>query len=277
MPSASQAIRMFAYPLLEAGNLSFPEGDYAPQLQATADGYVDLEHKISGAPLIESMLTRKLAVCACVFAVPITGYRRLLVADTLKQKIEWEHGWVGEPPYFHPLILCSEKVTHILKKSDGVHETWVGQKAIFEKGAKIALGPHFRLKSSLQSLLSIEMDERLGKGQMKVEACTEGGFFFRVGVADDLHAFLMRNQSGTSEHYAQCRSIYTHAVSSCFEVLKREYGDGDDWQAFPNLQALAGEMDKKGVDSWAEDDFCAEEAATKMYPHVVRAEAVSNE
>ena len=271
MATTSQTVRAFPYPLLEPGNLSFPDGEYAPELQVLGDGSVSIEHNLSGVPLIQYMLDERQAVQACVFSVPITGYRRLFISDSAgsSQTIKWDNDWVGEPPFLHPLILCSETVTHKLKESDGVHQTWAGQTLIFEKGAKIALGPHYRLVSSLQSLLSIDLDEQLSSGQIKVMECSEGGFTFKVGVAQDLHAFLKNNQKQGGKHYHQCRSIYTHAVSSCFSLLHRSYKEEGDWAYYRNLQSLAEEMERQGLGTWSDDNFCAEEAATKIYRHVV--------
>lgn len=229
-----------------------------------------VKHKISGAPLIERMLEQRQAVCVCVFAVPITGYRRLHVAEhnQKEHEVEWDKNWVGQPPYFHPFIACCENVSFILKEKDGVHFAWVGKQVEFRKGAKIALGPIWNLKSSLQSLLCVKSDSELGSGQMRVESCEEDGFYFNVFVAEDLYSFLIKPEE--EQDRRQARSIFIHAVSSCFLILKQDYGDEDEWKAHASLVTLTAEMEDKGIALWSDPEFHPEEAATKMYPHQVR-------
>ena len=269
MPKPSDTVRFYPYPLLEEGNLSFPEGSYVPEATRTEDGFVSIEHRISGAPLIDELLDNGQATRACAFAVPITGHRQMFLADGTAQKIEWDEQWLGEPPFFLPLVVCNQTNQRTLKESDGVHPIWIGQKVTFERGAKIAIGEHMRPTSSLQSLLSIEVDENLGPGEMRVAESTERGFYFRVQVAKDIHVLLNTNSKPDSSHYWQCRSIYTHAVSSCFAILAKGYKHEDDWQEHPNLIALANHLERHELPIWTGKEFSPEETATKLHPHLV--------
>ena len=52
-PGTSNAIRSHDHPMLESGNLSFPEGRYLLDLQPGADrSSYQITHRVEGAPLI---------------------------------------------------------------------------------------------------------------------------------------------------------------------------------------------------------------------------------
>ena len=273
MPSASDAVRSFPYPVLDEGNLSFPNGSYESEFQAAAGGYtVHVRHEIQGAPLIRRLVEEGKAACSCVVAIPVTGYRRLFLAEGFRQEARWDKDSAGEPPVFQPQIVCVEDIDHTLNKDDGVHEMWLGRRVTFPKGGKISLGSSYRLLSSMQSLLSFERNDEKGAKQMSVSACSQEGFYFQVSVRADLYDFL--NQPGEGNHLL-CHSIMVHAASACFALLAEKYGDSeneeDSWRAHPNLRALAAEMESRNLTAWYEDDFRPEEAATEMWPHRIPA------
>ena len=272
MATKSDEVRAFPYPVLEEGNLSFPDGEYTPDFKKGDDGYsVYVRHIVHRAPLIKRLVQDKQAVCCCTVSIPTTGYRRLHVAEegAFQQQIKWDPDQVSEPPFVRPLIVCRKAIRHTLNQEDGVHEVWVGEKIELEKGTKIALAPTLRTKSSMQSLLLFERDDSLEKGQMRVVLCTEGGFYFKVKMVSDLCDFIQK--PGGDERYLHRDSILAHAVSACFALLAKDYAkDGEDedgWRSYPNLRALAADMEGKGLSRWHMDDFCPEQAATSMHPH----------
>ncbi|MCY4209797.1 MAG: hypothetical protein OXD47_13135 [Gammaproteobacteria bacterium] len=265
----SDTVRAFPFPVLEDGNLSFPEGEYLPEITSNDDGYsARIYHKVNNAPLIERFVNEGRAVCCCTVSVPITGYRELFTGSGFNQDLQWDRNWVGGFPFLRPLIVCKDLISHKLCAEDGVHSMWVGQAISFDKGSKIAIGPDFRPVSSIQSLLSINKNESLASGQFRINEATDNGFYFKVEVASDLYKFLQ--QPGGGDHSKHRHSILIHAVSSCFALLAKDYREehGDKgWQPHSNLRALAGEMESKGLNVWDEDDFCPEFAATSLYPH----------
>lgn len=274
MATKSDEVRAFPYPVLEEGNLSFPDGEYTPRFEKGSDGYsADVSHTVHGAPLIERLVRDKQAVCCCTVSVPTTGYRRLHVAEegSFQQQIKWDPDQVSEPPFVRPLIVCRKAIRHTLSQGDGVHEVWIGREIELEKGTKIVLGPIFRTKSSMQSLLSFERDDSLKRGQMRVVPRTEDGFYFAVKVASDMYDFIQK--PGGGERSLHRGSILAHAVSSCFALLAKDYvkddEDEDGWRSYPNLRALDVDMESKGLSRWYMDDFCPEQAATSMHPHPI--------
>ena len=270
MPGIADSVRVFLHPVLEEGNLSFPNGDYTPEIQSGTDGYsAVVRHIVRQAPFVERLVARKQAVCCCAISIPITGYRRLFWTDGFEQKIKLDEAQLGEPPILRPLILCRQAVRHTLSREDGVHQMWVNKEIHLEKGSKLAIGPAYRMMSSLQSLLSIENDNSLQPGQIHVSGCSEDGFYFKVRMASDLYGFIQKPE-GEARYFHRC-SILTHACSSCFALLANDYednGEGEDgWRSYANLRALAAEMENKGLNIWNTEDFSPEKAATAMWPH----------
>ncbi len=271
--SGSDLVRIFPYPVLQEGNLSFPQGKYSPKVEMSADGCsATVWHVLNGAPLITRLIEEKRAACACSVSIPITSYRRVHRSEDTEQRIEWNKDIVGEPAILHPVVVCLERLQCDLSSDDGVGEAWFGRNVIFEAGAKIALGSFFRTSSSLQSLLSVIRDPELKSGRLFVELGSEDGFYFTVHVAADLHDFLQR--WGGEERRLHRNSIFTHVVSRCLELLAKEYGkeegDGEEgWRCHKNLVALASDLENRGLPIWDDDSFVPEKVATALQPHVV--------
>ena len=263
-------VRIFPYPILEEGNLSFPEGKYEVVMEPDGDS-LRVKHVVEGAPFIERLVSEKKAICACTVSVPKASYRRIYKGAGFHQIVKLDQEWLAEPPILRPIVVCCEPVEHKLSKADGVNDVWIGQRVSLGKGAKIALGSAFRPTSSMQALLSVEKDDELESGQIAVEICSEDGFYFRTKVAADLYNFIQKPGSETFALHRQ--SMLIHAVSCCFALLAKDYGnDGegeDGWRSHTNLKALAADMESKGLDMWNTEEFIPERVATEMWPHPV--------
>ena len=275
MPEATGSVRAFPYPALTEGSLSFPEGEYVPRIQPDASGYAaHVEHQLKNAPFVADIIREKKAACSCIVSIPITGYRKIFT-DLLggySQKIEWDRNSVGQSPILQPLVVLREDIKHEFSQKDGVHEMWVGRTVTLPKGAKIVVGQTLRLASAMESLLSIEKNENGdGGAQMRVTACTDSGFYFRVQVKPDLYEFLQ--SPGDGDRHLHRNSILVHAVSCCFAILAKDYAEKDaeedSWEAFQNLKILHAEMERQEIKTWDADDFLPEEAATAMWPHII--------
>ena len=134
----------------------------------------------------------------------------------------------------------------------------------------VAVKSYLRPTSSLHHLLHVVNETDLPDGCFEVKSCEEEGFYFKVHSASDLFPFL-QNASGHKDHR---KSVLTHVASRCLEILARDYSgqdeEGEDsskWELFPNLRALAGELEKKELPVWDEDGFSADRVATQLYPH----------
>lgn len=275
MPVATDSVRALPYPAITEGNLSFPEGEYLPDVQSDASGHAaHVDHKIENAPFITNAIRARKAACACIVSIPITGYRKISTNSQggYSQKIEWAEEVVGQPPILQPLVVLCEEMEHEFTQEDGVHEMWIGRTVILPKGAKIAIGETLRLASAMESLLSVEKNEdSTDRAQMRVAACTESGFYFKVQVKPDLYDFLQSPGGGNRLRHRH--SILVHAVSCCFAILAKDYCDGnveeENWESFQNLKILYAEMERQEIKTWDADDFSPEEAATVMWPHIL--------
>ncbi len=271
MPQGDGTVRCLPYPVLEDGNLSYPKGGYAIDAKPQDDGTsVIIHHAIQGAPFLDRMIQQGQGKYGCLVSVPLTGYRELHLSDEAYQQVSWDISVVGEPPMLRPLVLAVSEISCRLEPEDGVAEAWQGLNVSFPRGARLALGRYLRPSSSLHQLLDVRKKEDLQAGGLKVEACSEEGFYFQVSVASDLFLFLQN----AGEHKNHRDSLLTHVTSRCFEILKeypRDHGEDEEgatwWEKYPNLSALAEELKSKNLPVWDADGFLADEVATRLYPH----------
>ena len=105
-PGPSNAVRSHDHPMLESGNLSFPEGRYLLDFLPGEDrsSYV-IEHRIEGAALIERLLGSGQARYACIVSSPISSYRRTHLSSEPRHEVGWNSNDLGESPLFTPMIL----------------------------------------------------------------------------------------------------------------------------------------------------------------------------
>lgn len=276
--SLSNAIRSHGFPVLEAGNISYPNGRYALDFEPGKDRTSFLlRHRIEGAPLISRLLSEGKARYVCAVSSPVSSYRRTHVSETESHPIRWDENDLGEPPLFTPMIVSVASCDLLLtRERDGVHGIWDQQTVAIERGSRLALGHVVQLRSSILQLLSLQLDKELENGEFKVDPLTEGGFQFLVSLSPDLHRFLQfPGKDGIREH------IMTHIVSACLALLQSEYsGDNEDeggWNSYRNLRAFADYLDSKDLPHWSDDDFRPEWVATKLYPHVLPKESEGEE
>ena len=263
VPGPSNAVRAHDHPMLETGNLAFPEGRYVLDFRAGDDrSSYTITHHITGAPLITRLLDAGQASYACIVSSPLSSYRATHVSEEAQHEVSWDPDELGEPPMFTPVIVCSESQKITLDASrDGVHKIWNNQQITLHKGSRLALGSVIQLESSILHLLSLHEDASLKDGQFVVEPESEP-FRFRVNVSSKLHQFL---RYGASEHRS---NIMTHIVTACLARLQHEYAhdDGDSgWESHRNLKAFADYLAQQGLGHWTDDDFRPEKVATALY------------
>ena len=263
----SNAIRAHEHPMLEPGNLSFPNGRYRLDFLPGKDrSSYFITHHIEGAALINRMLESGQARYACIVSSPISGYRHTHVSECQEQEVRWNVDDLGEPPLFTPAIVCWTTLELKLSASrDGVHRIWNKQVITLSKGSRLALGNVIQLQSSILHLLSIHLDDSLDNGQFEVEIESEP-FRFRANVGAMLYKHL-RYQGGEIR-----RNIMTHIVTACLAHLQRDYDDDDGesgWRSHRNLKAFADFLAGNGHGHWTDDDFRPERVATAIYPLVL--------
>ena len=268
--SPNSAVRGHAFPVLESGNTSFPEGRYVVEFEPGSDSSsFTLRHRIEGAALIADVIADGLAQFVCTVASPISSYRVSHVTMSNTQVIGWENGDLGEPPMFTPMVVVAEPFTRKLdRERHGVHELWDGRTVAFERGMRLAVSDVAIMRSSVLNMLLFAIDPSLSDGEFQVEPDDREGFRFRVRLAPNLHRFL-RYDSGDPRR----GHIVTHIVSACFGVLKADYTEDDEedggWRSYSGLKAIATMLEERGLPHWSEEEFSPELAATRLYPHQV--------
>ena len=273
--SSLSAVRAHEFPVLEAGNLSFPNGRYIVGFEPRSDQTsFAITHRIAGAQLITDMISHGLTTFVCTVASPVSSYRASHVSETASQVVAWDEGDLGEPPLFTPMVVVSKPFSRTLDQAhDGVHQLWHGRSIKFQAGMRLAVGNVVQLRSSVLQLLSFHEEASLRDGEFQVKAETQEGFRFRVELASDLHTFLRYRTDDPARAH-----ILTHIVSACFGLLKSDFADDDDddggWRSYRSLQALAEHLQSKDLPHWSDgSEFVPELVATKLHPHRLRATA----
>lgn len=269
--SASGSVRLHEFPVLEVGNLSFPNGRYAVGFEPGSDETsFAITHRVEHAGLISDLISDRLIKFVCTVSSPASSYRASHVSEIASHVIRWDENDLGEPPLFTPMVVVSEYFKRTLDQDrHGVHKLWHGQEINFKPGMRLAVGSVVQLRSSVLNLLSFHENGELGNGEFQVKSETQEGFRFRVELASDLHRFLKFRIGHSSRAH-----IITHIVSACFNLLKSKYADDDDenggWRSYRGLCALSDLLESKRLPHWSHgDDFIPELVATKLYPHKV--------
>ena len=260
--SLSNAIRAHNHPVLEPGNLSYPDGRYTVDFIPGSDrSSFTLKHQIEGAPLIVRLLEQKRAQYVCIVSSPISAYRKTHVSDEATHDIQWDMEALGEPPLFTPMILCTAaRKLNLSQDQDGVHSLWKGAHIRLQRGSRLALGHVIQLRSSIFHLLSFRKKDDLQEGTFFVDVETEP-FRFHVNLSPDLHKYLKLSGADPTRH-----NIITHIVTACFARLQQDFRDDYDDR---NLLALAEFLESRSLPHWNTEDFRPEKVATGLYAHVL--------
>ena len=264
--------RAFPWPVLEAGNGSYPDGVYSVSIEHKITGRsFALAHEVRGANLIETWIDEGKVLFVCSVAAPVSAYRMVHVSDVGLQVVEWDTENLGSYPLFTPMLVSREKIKHTVDATkDGVSLLWHGKKLNLLKGSRISVGSTFAMQSGVRGLLDMCLKEDYSPGVLKVEPSREEGFRFKVFLAEDLFYHLQYHGQD-----AAGANIMTHIVSASLTYLRKEVSgdDGDEgWESYVNLRALADLLESKELGHWSDDDFEPELVATTLYPHRIPAE-----
>ena len=266
--------RAFPWPVLEAGNGSWPRGVYRMVCTDRNPGTSFLlTHEVRGAPLVNRWMDEGKLEFVCSVAAPRSMYRALRKSDSPRQEVVWRQEDLGEFPMFTPLIVACEEILHVAESDkDGLSGIWDGRELAVPKGARIAIGVTFKFRSGLRGMLDFRLSEDLLPGQFEVSDSAEDGFKFKVDLARDLHEHLRISRGDLAG-----RNIMTHIVNAALGVLQREWAEdkeGEGWRSYRNLVALASMLEEKGLPCWDDQHFQPEKVATALFPHKVDSEAM---
>jgi len=205
----------------------------------------------------------------CSVAAPRSMYRKLHLSNKPEQVVEWTRDDLGEYPMFTPMIIAGENIDHVANsETDGLSPMWHDKELCLPKGARLAVGPTFRLQSGINGMLDFNLDEQLEDGRYRVEESTDDGFKFKVYLATDLHQHLRLHRGDLAG-----ANIMTGIVAAALGILQRSYDkdetDGDEisWRNFRNLVGLADLLDERNLNHWSDENFKPELVATGLYPH----------
>ena len=262
---SSPIVHALPYPALEAGNLSFPDGNYEPNIKMGQDGHsAAIEHNITGAPFIERLIEEGVVGFYCLLSIPKSSVRKLYKTDRAGP-IKWEKDIVSEPPKLRPiLVYTGEDKEYTLTEECGVAELWQGKTINLPRGARLARGSFQNVKSSEHNLIRFKKTDEYSRGMIDVKVSTEDGFYFVVNAAPDIYNFVQRR--GINEPLSN--SILTAVVARCFSILLNDYKENEENSndSFPNLERLSENLKQEYGCDWNDESFDPMLAATKLYP-----------
>ena len=260
--------RALPWPVLEAGNDSFPDGEYTVACENKETGQsFTLRHEVQGAPLIERWLAEGKVEYVCTVAAPRSMYRKLHKFGAPEQVIAWQQHDLGEFPMFTPMLVARADIAHtVIAESDGLNPLWNGRELRLPRGARIAVGPTFKFQSGIEGILEFVEDKTLSDGQFWIQDSAEDGFKFKVHLATKLHQHLKHHRDDLAGN-----NTMVNIVSAALSLLQKDYRDDneeeDGWRSFPNLVGLAERLRECDIPHWAEEGFQPEYVATQLYPH----------
>ena len=271
--------KSFPFPVLSAASLDYPgEAEYVGDISRMDNSSVIVSHKITDDNAVARFLKEGRAAFACIVSMPSTMYRRVFVCDDSKSlqadsKIDYKDSGAhdsGEQPKFRPIVIKKGDCSIAAGDAGLDEQLWSGGDIRFPDGGIIAFDHWKEFKGDAGSLFQFKKDAAgaMEFGMIKVSDDTEGGFRFEVLVHP---RFLDAMQEPGDGHKPHVRSVQTHALSRGLEILARDYTE-DKWREFPNLMLLSQRLESEKLPHWEQDDFCPDEVATRLYPHLLPGE-----
>ncbi|MCY4260399.1 MAG: hypothetical protein OXC91_09075 [Rhodobacteraceae bacterium] len=266
LPGAANSVGSHGHPILETGNLAFPEGRYFVSLEQDPRSMVlQVSHRLKDAPLLDRLIHERKAQFACIVSAPISAYRKIHLSSVSRQEVDCDISNLGEPPLLTPAILCVCDTDIVLDSGrDGLHPIWDGRRVELKVGSRIAVGNVIQFVASITHLLSLHSDENMHCGGFAIEIESEP-FGFRANLHPDLHVFLRYRTGPLRDH------LMIHIVTACLARLQQDYsehyGDGEAEKGFcRQLEALGDLLESKGLPHWSDEAFRPERVATALYP-----------
>lgn len=267
-------IKSFPFPVLSPYSADYNDGiQYSAETVRMREGaFVQVSHKLVGDSLVASLLREGAATFACVVSLPSTMYRRIFLAESREmecsQVVDYTASGYGddtdvvESPMFRPIVVAKKDYVGQARNA-GLGVLWSNNTVDIPNGAIIAFDNWARFGGEHGGLFIVQKDNALDDGQMQVSPDNTAGFRFRINVGGDLYDRLKSPVHGQMHHR---KSVYTHALSAGFHILKDSYCD--EWGKYINLRLITKTLEDEGIEHWTSDDFSPEKAATILYPHI---------
>ena len=263
------------HPILAADRLDYAEGGYQASVKRAASGTgLAIGHSVWGRNLVAGFLKRGKASFAVEVASPYATYREVRMAEETKvveatQEVSWNADEVVSPVYVRPVVIATvaKPVRLQLNWKHGVHEVWKGVGVEVLGGMILAQDRFWRASSTWQSLIRLVSNEdgTLPPGAYRVETNTGEGFHFQVQMHPDLYEWMVSGEDERARLHGQ--SILTACLARGLELVKAEFGSGGRWrEEYPVLRALHDMLEEKGLQTWEDDYFPADEVASRLRP-----------
>lgn len=260
----------YAWPVLHKGSTNFPSAEYIIEFSREGESSITIKHEITNSEFINALLKTDKAKYACVISSPSSFYREVFIStdNCPTQILNLTPENYAEPPFFNPVVILTEPLKNLSVDDylTDMSPLWSGVNLNIPKGAKLAIGPIFKLSGSLVKMLIFRAEPEMKNGQFEVKERTSDGFRFEVNLSQDLFDYIKYSKESKGR-----KNILTHVITAALSLLQRKYGGSkegeeiDPWKLHPNLNVLYKHLELKNCLTWEQEDFSPEKVATALY------------
>lgn len=261
-------MRSLNIPILSSDRADYIEGnDYETRVFPSDAASFHIRHEVTGNNLVSHLLSKGDALFAAEACAPASTYRQIFVhradgSTSCAQEIQVDECLIVQPLYVRPLIIfdINRTLEIFLDQSYGVHEIWQGERIFIRNAAILGLGG-FSSRAGIHSLLKLIEDKDLPEGAFSVRPNSSDGFHFEMCVSHQLFHSI-RNPADQDHR----DSLLTAALASGLHYLKSDLANEDEWHQHVALTALHKYLKDMNLPTWDDEDFNADEVATKLKP-----------
>lgn len=217
----------------------------------TMSGTAMVRISMAGAYGLDELIASGDARWAVELRCPSTQLARIVKSSNTEFRAEWNASEIDGDLFLLPGLVA---VRDTILNPEGMDPLWGLASIPVPVGTWLARGRVHRARSLSQSLLSINLDENLRAGRMRVTPLlADGNLRFLVDLAPDLH------QRRTH------RDVQIAALIAAFGHIPLFLREREDDEGVPMvLRELKERLRAEGVKAWDEENFDPALAATAI-------------
>jgi len=268
------ATSSYSFPVLEEDRFDYIDSvQYKVDQVGTGDDYLIFEHKILGDSLIATLLRNAEAKFVTTVALKSALHRETV--DNIEEKISSTHIKQKIPlkktfetqNFFATIVYTGiDKEIVLDAQKMGLDEFWDGTAITLHKGAILARDGWRNLENTASDLLTVKKDETEKYGFNVTLISQEGGRFIAT-VQPTLYDTL----SKLPNDHPHRNSIIIHMLCLGFMEIHKDYKEDDS--ELTNFHGIKLELESKGIPTWQDEGFSANDVACHFVQHNLKWEA----
>ncbi len=264
-----------SFPVLEKGKFDYKDDSIYEIEQIKNDSksnYIIFEHHLKGDNLISQFLRSNEAKFVTTVVQKSTMYRETI--DSILESKSPVKIWQEVPlkttletqNFLSSIVYIGEnkKIT-LNSETMGLDDFWDGITIELKKGAILARDDWRELESTASDLLTIRRDDTIKYG-FDVDVISEEGGRFMANVQPELYDKIKQ----LSRDNSHLRSLVIHMLCIGFMNLAKDFKEDDS--ELTNFKGIKSDLENKGIKTWSEDDFNANQVACYFLRHNIKLE-----